>query len=149
MINEVVLVGRVGKDPDFKAFDSGSVAHFTLATTERGYKLPNGTDVPERTEWHNVTVRNRLAEIARDYLKKGMLIGLTGSIHYRQYERKDGSMATATEIQAAAMRMLSARQKEDNGDIPQPPKAAVSSAPTSVTEESAHAGNYVQDDFPF
>ena len=57
-MNKVILIGNVGKDPDVKYFDSGSAqATFPLATSERGYKLQNGTEVPERTEWHNVVVR--------------------------------------------------------------------------------------------
>ena len=63
-VNRVILIGNVGQDPRVKYFDTGSaVATFPLATTDRGYTLQNGTQIPERTEWHNIVASNRLAEI--------------------------------------------------------------------------------------
>ena len=63
-VNKVILIGNVGQDPRVKYFDTGSaVATFPLATTDRGYTLANGTQIPERTEWHNIVASNRLAEI--------------------------------------------------------------------------------------
>ena len=63
-VNKVILLGNVGQDPRVKYFDAGSaVATFSLATTERGYTLANGTQIPDRTEWHNIVASNRLAEI--------------------------------------------------------------------------------------
>ena len=63
-VNRVILIGNVGQDPRVKYFDTGSaVATFPLATTDRGYTLANGTQIPERTEWHNIVASNRLAEI--------------------------------------------------------------------------------------
>ena len=66
-VNRVILVGNVGQDPRVKYFDTGSaVATFPLATTDRGYTLANGTQIPERTEWHNIVASNRLAEITAE-----------------------------------------------------------------------------------
>ena len=118
MINEVVLVGRVGKDPEFHAFDNGgAVARVSLATTERGYKLQNGTEVPERTDWHTVVVRNRTAEVARDYVRKGMLVGVSGSLRYRQYEA-NGEKRQATEVHADTMKMLSPKERDGETTTP-------------------------------
>ena len=67
-VNRVILIGNVGQDPRVKYFDTGSaVATFPLATTDRGYTLQNGTQIPERTEWHNIVASNRLAEIVDKY----------------------------------------------------------------------------------
>ena len=71
-VNRVILIGNVGQDPRVKYFDTGSaVATFPLATTDRGYTLQNGTQIPERTEWHNIVASNRLAEIVDKYVHKG------------------------------------------------------------------------------
>ena len=68
-VNKVILIGNVGQDPRVKYFDTGSaVATFPLATTDRGYTLANGTQIPERTEWHNIVASNRLAEIVDKYV---------------------------------------------------------------------------------
>ena len=69
-LNKVMLIGNVGKEPDVRYLDHGvAVATFTLATTERGYRLQNGTEVPERTEWHNIVLWKGLAETVEKYSK--------------------------------------------------------------------------------
>lgn len=78
-VNKVILIGNVGQDPRVKYFDTGSaVATFPLATTDRGYTLANGTQIPERTEWHNIVASNRLAEIVDKYVHKGDKLYLEG-----------------------------------------------------------------------
>ena len=80
-VNKVILLGRVGKDPDVKRFDDdNSVASFSLATSERGYKLQNGTEVPEKTEWHNIVCYKGLATIAERFVKKGDQLYIEGKI---------------------------------------------------------------------
>ena len=80
-VNRVILVGNVGQDPRVKYFDTGSaVATFPLATTDRGYTLANGTQIPERTEWHNIVASNRLAEIVDKYVHKGDKLYLEGKV---------------------------------------------------------------------
>lgn len=70
-LNKVILIGNVGKDPDVRYFDSGNaVANFSLATNERGYKLANGTEIPERTEWHNIVANRDRAQFVERYVKK-------------------------------------------------------------------------------
>lgn len=111
-MNQVTLIGRVGRDAEFKQFDNGgSIANFSLATKERGYKLQNGTEVPEHTDWHTVIVRNKMAEVARDYVRKGMQLAVTGKIHYREYEYQ-GQKRIATEIYAANFEMLGSPEKK-------------------------------------
>ena len=71
-MNKVMLIGNVGRDPEVRYFEADQcVASFTLATTERGYVLPNGTSVPDRTDWHNIVLFKGLAKYAEKYIHKG------------------------------------------------------------------------------
>ena len=80
-LNRVQLIGNVGKDPDVRYLDNGvAVAAFSLATTEKGYTLANGTQVPERTEWHNIVLWRGWAEMAEKYLHKGDKVYIEGKI---------------------------------------------------------------------
>ena len=79
-----MLIGNLGKDPQVRYYEADqAVAQFSLATTERGYTLPNGTQVPDRTDWHNVVVWKNLAKVAERYLHKGDKVYIEGKIHYR------------------------------------------------------------------
>lgn len=111
-MNQVTLIGNVGKDAEFRQFnDGGSVAQFSIATTERGYKLQNGTEVPDHTDWHYIRVQGKLAEIARDFIKKGMRLAVIGKIRYREYEHQ-GQKRIATEILAYNFEMLGSPEKK-------------------------------------
>ena len=104
MVNKVILLGRLGKDVETRNLESGNtVANFTLATSE-SYKNKNGEKV-ENTEWHNIVVWGKQAEIAARYLKKGSQIYLEGKITTRSWE-KDGSTRYSTEIVANNFTML-------------------------------------------
>ena len=71
-VNKVILIGNVGRDPEVRHLDTGvAVATFPLATTERGYTLQNGTQVPDRTDWHNIVMWRGLADIVEKYVHKG------------------------------------------------------------------------------
>ena len=97
-LNKVILIGNVGKDPDVRYFDSGNaIANFTLATSERAYKLPNGTEVPERTEWHFIVATRERAQFVEKHVKKGSLLYVEGKIRSRDYE-KDNIKRYVTEI---------------------------------------------------
>ena len=78
-VNKVILVGNVGKDPEVRYLENNvAVAKFPLATTEKGYKMNNGTVVPDRTEWHNIVMWRGLAEIAEKFVKKGSQLYIEG-----------------------------------------------------------------------
>lgn len=116
-MNKVMLIGNVGKEPEIKFVDAGvCVASVTLATTERGYKLQNGTEVPERTEWHNIVLWRGLAEIVEKYVHKGDKLFVEGQIHTRNYEDRNGVRRYVTEIWAESLEMLSpkAQAQENN-----------------------------------
>lgn len=109
-LNKVMLIGNVGKDPDVRYLDNGvAVASLVLATSERGYRLQNGTEVPERTEWHNVVLWRGLAETAEKYVHKGDKLFIEGKIRTRSYDDQNGVKRYITEIFADNMEMLTPR----------------------------------------
>ena len=133
-VNKVILMGNVGKDPEYKDFDNGgSVAQFTLATTDRAFKTANGTEVPERTEWHNIVLQNGLAKIAKEHVKKGDKLAGTRIIplvikkdkmRTRSYEDNNGVKRYVTEVYGYNMEMLSPKkdgQTTQQGGAPTPP----------------------------
>ena len=109
-VNKVILIGNVGKDPDVRYLDSGvAVATFSLATTERGYTLQNGTQVPDRTEWHNIVLWRGLAQTAEKYVHKGDKLYIEGKIRSRSYDDQNGVKRSIVEIFADNMEMLTPR----------------------------------------
>lgn len=115
MINKVILVGRLGKDPEMRSTPSGmSVAKFTVATDER-FTDRNG-EKQERTEWHNIAAWGKLGEICGQYLKKGKLVYIEGSIRTESWDDKEsGQKKYRTEIVAREMKMLDRRGDEGSG----------------------------------
>ena len=108
-VNKAILVGRLGRDPETRYTSGGqAVANFTLATDET-FKDRSG-ERQKRTEWHRIVLWGKLAEIAQQYLKKGMLVYIEGRIQTRQWEdKRDGQKRTTTEIVGNVMRMLTSR----------------------------------------
>ena len=105
-VNKVILIGNVGNDPEVRYLDLGAaIANFNLATTERGYIMQNGTQVPDRTDWHNIVLFRNLAEWSERYLKKGMKIYVEGKLQTRRWE-KDGQMRQRTEVVAENIQIL-------------------------------------------
>ena len=112
-VNKIILLGNVGKDPEVKEFsDGGKVANFSLATTERAFKLQNGTEIPEKTEWHNLTVKGGLAKVAEQYVKKGTKLYVEGKIRTRSYET-NGEKRYITEIHVSEFEMLGGSQSSE------------------------------------
>lgn len=107
-VNKVILVGRLGRDPETRYTGGGqAVANFSLATDE-SYKDRNG-ERQKRTEWHKIVVWGKQAEIAQQYLKKGSLIFVEGRIQSREWQDKEGQKRTSFEIVANNFRMLGGR----------------------------------------
>jgi single-strand DNA-binding protein len=115
MINKVILVGRLGKDPEIRATPQGTpVAKFTVATDERF--TDRAGEKQERTEWHNITAWGKLGEICGQYLKKGKLVYIEGSIRTDSWDDKEsGQKKYRTEIVANTMKMLDRRGDEGSG----------------------------------
>jgi single-strand DNA-binding protein len=107
-VNKVILVGRLGRDPETRYTSGGqAVANFSVATDE-SYKDKNG-ERQKRTEWHKIVVWGKQAEIAQQYLKKGSLIFIEGRIQSREWQDKEGQKRTSFEIVANNFRMLGGR----------------------------------------
>lgn len=122
-MNKAILIGNVGQEPTVKHLENNTaVATFSLATTERGYTLQNGTQVPERTEWHNIVVWRKQAEVVEKYVHKGDKLYIEGKIHTRSYDDKNGMKRYITEIWADAMEMLTPRAVRP--ETPQTPTPA-------------------------
>jgi single-strand DNA-binding protein len=133
-LNKIILIGNVGKDPDVRYFDNGNaIANFTLATSERGYKLANGTEIPERTEWHNIVATRDRALFAEKHIKKGSLLYVEGKIRTRNYDDRDGIKRYITEIYADRIEFYSIgsgnRRGEDQQDTGNTNEAAANASP--------------------
>ncbi len=143
-VNKVIIVGRLGKDPEVRHLESGaSVANFPVATSEV-YKDRNTGERREQTEWHNVVLWRGLADIAEKYLHKGDMVYVEGKLRTRSWE-KDGVTRYTTEIVGDNMTMLTPKGMNEGapmqGHSPAPEKADVPSADISANDES--------DDLPF
>ena len=148
-VNKVILIGRLGRDPEVRYTSSGSpVANFSLATDE-SFKGRNG-EQQQHTEWHNIVVWNKLAEICGEYLTKGKQVYIEGTIRSRQWEDKSGNKRTTYEIVANTMKMLGSRSDAERaasaGARPasQPSEERSDSAP-----EPSPEGEITDDDIPF
>ena len=117
-VNKVTLIGNVGKDPDVRYLDNHvCVANITLATTDRAYTLQNGTQVPERTECHNLVFWRGLAETVEKYVHKGDKLYVEGAIRYRNYDDQNGVKRYVTEIFVDSFEMLSSRGQQKQQDV--------------------------------
>jgi len=114
-MNKIMLIGNVGKEPVIRYYDQDqAVATFSLATTERGYTLQNGTQVPDRTDWHNIVLTRGLAKIVERYVHKGDKLYIEGRIHYRTYDDQKGIRHYVTEVYADNMELLTPKPAKDN-----------------------------------
>ena len=121
-MNKVMLIGNVGQDPQVKYLDQGvCVAQVRIATTERGYTMQNGTQVPERTEWHNCIFWRKQAETVDKYVHKGDKLKAEGKIQSRDWTDRQGISRRSVDIIVENMEMLS-------------PKSSTSTAPPSPTQ---------------
>ena len=151
MLNQVQLIGRLGRDPEVRYMPNGeAVCNFSIATSEN-WKDANGQK-QERTEWHNITMYRKLAEIAGQYLKKGALVFVQGKIQSRKYVDKNGIERTAYEIICDSMKMLGdtvggAQQQTtppaQNQTPPPPPQRQ------AQAKQPVQPVNDVEDDVPF
>jgi single-strand DNA-binding protein len=133
-VNKVILVGRLGKDPELKYTQGGTpVVRFSLATDET-WKGQNG-EKQQRTEWHNVVAWRKLAEICGQYLNKGKLVYIEGKVQTRNWEDKDGNKRSTTEIVADNMVMLSGKADDSRSERSAPTTASDSSSEPSITDE--------------
>lgn len=145
-VNKVILIGRLGKDPEVRNLENGAtVANFTMATSET-YKDKTTGDRKEITEWHNIVLWRGLADVAARYLHKGDMVYIEGKLRTRSWE-KEGVTRYTTEIVGDNMTMLSTRQNSGGGDrsaASQPAAAGGSSEDYKPSGDSS-----ATDDLPF
>lgn len=140
-LNKVMLIGNLGKDPEVRYTTSGQgVASFSIATTEK-YKNKSG-DWEEKTEWHNIVLWGKLAEIAKDYLSKGKTVFIEGRLQTRKWQDKDGRDRYNTEIVGDRMQMLSPK-----GDGGRSGGGREGNEPTAAYDDPV--GYNQEDDIPF
>ena len=155
-VNKVMLIGHLGRDPDVRYSASGqAIANITLATSE-SWKDKNTGDKQERTEWHRIVFFGRLAEIAGEYLKKGMQIYVGGRLQTRKWQDKEGNARYTTEIVAADMQMLGSRSgagaPDDVGQETPDESEGGRGGPEGGRAASAKTADMVEefdDDIPF
>ncbi|MBK8842546.1 MAG: single-stranded DNA-binding protein [Saprospiraceae bacterium] len=113
MVNKVILIGNLGKDPEIRQFENNSVANFSLATSET-YVDKTG-ERKTLTEWHNISIWGKGAEIVEKYLKKGSKVYIEGKITYRKYQDKDGVDRYSTDIKADTFKFLDSKESNPSG----------------------------------
>ena len=124
--NAVSLIGMVGNDVEVRQASGVSYARFSLATATGGYKKQDGTQVPEKTQWHNVVVWRNLAEFAGKWVKKGMKVAVDGMITYGEYTDQQGIKRQSVEILASEMVLMSVPQSQQpQQQVAQPQPAPV------------------------
>lgn len=156
-VNKVILIGRLGKDPEVKYTPSGTpVAKFSLATDEV-FKDRNG-EQQRRTEWHNIVAWSKLAEICGEYLTKGKQVYIEGSIRSRQWEDQSGAKRTGYDIIARSMTMLGSRADTERAAAGASAGGGMSSRPPSEpsgaeseggSDVPPPSGEITDEDIPF
>ncbi|HEU4983142.1 MAG TPA: single-stranded DNA-binding protein [Acidobacteriaceae bacterium] len=148
-VNKVILLGNVGKDPEIRATGGGTmVASFGLATSERTKdQSGNWTD---RTEWHNLVAYGRLAEIIRDYVKKGSKLFVEGRIQTRSWDDKNsGEKKYRTEIIVNDISLLSGRGEGDGGSYSRSSSSSYDQRGPAQTDELVQSTEITDEDIPF
>ena len=132
-VNKVILVGRLGADPEVRYTNSGTaVANFNMATSVN-FTDKNG-EKTEKTEWHRIVAFGRLGEVCGEYLSKGKQVYIEGRLQTREWEDRDGNKKRTTEIVAGTMQMLGAASDKVRGDVSDEPPP-VSDIPNIGTED--------------
>ncbi len=143
MLNKVILIGNLGKDPEIRTLDSGvSRAIFTLATNE-SYKDKNG-EYQQTTEWHTVVLWRSMAERAK-YLRKGMLVYVEGKLNHRKWVDKDGKDHYNTDIAADTIKILEKRDYNSNSGN----NGGQHATPQRKTSDGPFTPDVSGDDLPF
>ena len=135
MINKAILIGRVGKDPEFKSGNNGNVARFSLATSE-SWKDKNTGEKKETTEWHNIVAFEPLANVVRDWVKKGDKLYIEGKITTNKWTDQQGIERNSTSIQAQILKMLESKNKSEQQN-------------SSNQNQNSQENSFVYDEVPF
>ena len=113
-VNRVFLLGNVGSDPEIRESNGGKFATFRIATTDKGYTKRDGTQVPERTEWHNIVANSNIVGVIENYVRKGTKLYIEGKLRTRKYTARDNTERTVTEIYIDNLELLGGKPQEQN-----------------------------------
>lgn len=124
MLNKAQVIGYVGKEPKISTTQNNAkIASFSIATTEKSYTTQNGVTIPERTEWHNIVVFGKLADVIEKYVHKGSRMYVEGKMRTRAFTDKNGVQKTITEINVDNLEMLDSKPTQQsasaNADVSQ------------------------------
>jgi len=143
-VNKVILVGRLGAEPETRAFpDGGSICNLRVATSE-SWKDKTSGERKERTEWHRCVLRNKLGEIAQQYLHKGSQVYLEGRIQTRKWQDQDGNDKYATDVVCSQITMLDSKSQTD-----QPQQRETQAQQPAPAQALGNTSDYLDDDIPF
>ena len=146
-VNKVILVGRLGRDPELKYTASGvPFCRFSMATDD-SWNDKNSGERQERTEWHNIVAWDRLAEICNQYLTKGRLVYIEGSLQTRDWDDQEGNKRKTTEIRARDMVLLGGGAGENTGSGQR--RTAVADAAVGASPSAPSTSTITDDDIPF
>ena len=115
-VNKVILLGNVGSDPEIRESNGGKFATFRIATTDKGYTKRDGTQVPERTEWHNIVANSNIVGVIENYVRKGTKLYIEGKLRTRKYTARDNTERTVTEIYIDNLELLGGKPQEQNAN---------------------------------
>lgn len=150
-VNKVILMGRLGQDPELKYTPAGTaVCNFSLATSE-SWTDKNSGQKQERTEWHRVVVWGKLAELCNQYLAKGRQAFVEGKLVTRQWDDKDGNKRYTTEIESRTVQFIGGQAQQGQGQQAQAPQGQPQAQQQQAPPPQGQPpqGNYVSDDIPF
>jgi len=149
-VNKVILIGRLGRDPEMKYTGTGTpFCRFSLATDD-SWTDKNSGEKQERVEWHNIVVWDRLAEICNQYLQKGRLVYIEGQLQTREWDDKEGVKRKTTEIRARDMVLLGGGQGQGQGEGGYEGGNQRRSAPAAaMSGGTSEAAAITDDDIPF
>jgi len=144
-VNKVILIGRLGRDPELKYTGTGTpFCRFSIATDD-SWTDKNSGERQERTEWHNIVVWNKLAEICNEYLRKGRLVYIEGSLQTREWDDQEGNKRKTTEVVARDMVLLGSPQGSSESAGGPQRRTATAAAPAGMSD----SGTVTDDDIPF
>lgn len=152
MYNKSVIIGRLGRDPEVRFTGEGkAVANLAIATTESWKDKVSG-ERQQKTEWHRVVLFGKLAEIARDHLKKGALVLLEGPLRTRKWQDQNGHDVYTTEIHADTLKMLGGKSDNSSGSSTTSTPSSSKPSPSNHQPQLAYTGiddDFNDDDIPF
>jgi len=147
-LNKVILIGRLGSDPEKTLLNGGStVAKFSLATSEK-YKDQEGNQ-QEKTEWHRIVMWNKLADLAEKYLSKGKQVYIEGSLKTNEWNDKDGNKRFTTEVNAQTMQFLDSKSGNGGNSSNNNYKSNSGNQQTPYIKNSQFEDDFMEDDIPF